>query len=111
MERKLLFGLLLLCMSSQIDALTKPSSIKFESNAYSGIVVAIHRDIPENLDLIERIKVGSKLTLSDSKGVKDGSDILLPRFARSPLFASDLRSRLGSYRMSSRQSLSTTHTI
>ena len=60
MERKLLFALLLIYLSIQIDALTKPSSIKFEFNAYSGIVVAIHRDIPENPDLIERIKVNSK---------------------------------------------------
>ena len=63
MKRYLSLGLLLICMSSQIDALTKPSSIKFESNAYTGIIVAIHRDIPESQELIDRIEVSSELTL------------------------------------------------
>lgn len=57
MAWNLVLGLVFVCFSSQIGALTKPSSIKLESNAYTGIVVAIHQDVSENQELIEKIKV------------------------------------------------------
>ena len=60
MAWNLVLGLVLIYFCSQIDALTKPSSIKFESNAYSGIVVAIHQDVPENQELIGKIQVSTK---------------------------------------------------
>ena len=48
---------ILLLGVGHVSSLTKPSSIKFIDNAYTGIVVAIHRDVPENQDLINIIKV------------------------------------------------------
>ncbi len=40
-----------------VSSLTKPTSIKLIDNAYTGIVVAIHRDVKEDQKLIEIIKV------------------------------------------------------
>ncbi len=40
-----------------VISLTKPTSIKIVNNAYTGIVVAIHRDVPEDQNLINIIKV------------------------------------------------------
>ncbi|XP_038061542.1 calcium-activated chloride channel regulator 1-like [Patiria miniata] len=47
---------ILLLVHSNVDALTRPSSIRLENNGYTGIVVAIHNNVPENDELIERIK-------------------------------------------------------
>lgn len=41
------------------SGLTKPSGVKLHSNEYTGIVVAIHPDEPENPAIIDIIKVGS----------------------------------------------------
>ena len=40
-----------------VSGLTKPTSIKLINNAYTGIVVAMHRDVPEDQKLIDVIKV------------------------------------------------------
>ena len=40
-----------------VSSLTKPTSIKLIDNAYTGIVVAIHRDVKEDQKLIKIIKV------------------------------------------------------
>ena len=46
-----------------VGALTKPSSIKLIDNAYTGVVVAIHRDVEEDPRLINVIKVSKSVLL------------------------------------------------
>ncbi|XP_022080609.1 epithelial chloride channel protein-like [Acanthaster planci] len=46
----------LLLVHPNVDALTRPSSIRLVNNGYTGIVVAIHSNVPESDELIERIK-------------------------------------------------------
>ena len=46
-----------------VSGLTKPTSIKLINNAYTGIVVAIHRDVPEDQKLIDVIKVRKSMTI------------------------------------------------
>ncbi|XP_022080622.1 calcium-activated chloride channel regulator family member 3-like [Acanthaster planci] len=46
----------LLLVHSNVDALTRPSSIRLKNNGYTGIVVAIHSSVAESDELIERIK-------------------------------------------------------
>ncbi|KAJ8023069.1 Calcium-activated chloride channel regulator 1 [Holothuria leucospilota] len=50
----ILLGLLLLI--EQCFALTKPTSIKLENNEYTGVLFAIHPDVPEDPQLIEEIQ-------------------------------------------------------
>ena len=59
MARITLLGITLVLVSGIgfVGALTKPSSIKLIDNAYTGVVVAIHRDVPEDQILIDVIKV------------------------------------------------------
>ena len=42
---------------SKVESLTKPTSVKLTDNAYTGVVVGIHRDVAESEDLIDAIKV------------------------------------------------------
>lgn len=46
----------LLCVLTIASAITRPSSIKFENNEYTGLVVGIHPDIPENEELLNEIQ-------------------------------------------------------
>ena len=38
-------------------SLTKPDRVSLRDNGYSGVVVAIHEDVPENEELVTEIKV------------------------------------------------------
>ena len=42
---------------SKVESLTKPTSVKLTNNAYTGVVVGIHRDVEESEELIDAIKV------------------------------------------------------
>lgn len=42
-------------------SLTKPDWVLLQDNGYSGVVVAIHDDVPENEELVTEIKVCIKL--------------------------------------------------
>ncbi|PIK45470.1 putative epithelial chloride channel protein-like [Apostichopus japonicus] len=48
--------LLLAMVAGQCLALTKPSSIKLIDNEYTGVLFAIHPDVPEDPQLIEELK-------------------------------------------------------
>ncbi|XP_072023459.1 calcium-activated chloride channel regulator 1-like [Amphiura filiformis] len=68
-----------------VSSLTKPSSIKLIDNAYTGVVVAIHRDVPENPELIDIIKKmfteGSEYlyTATRKRSYFDEVTILIPK--------------------------------
>ncbi|XP_071846823.1 calcium-activated chloride channel regulator 1-like [Apostichopus japonicus] len=51
-----LVSVILSLVTSPVTGLNKPSGVKLENNEYTGIVVAIHEDEPENLELIDAIK-------------------------------------------------------
>ncbi len=61
MASKRVFGIVTLVIlvfgARHVTSLTKPTSIKLTNNAYTGIVVAIHRDVPEDQKLLDIIKV------------------------------------------------------
>ncbi|XP_071830250.1 calcium-activated chloride channel regulator 1-like isoform X3 [Apostichopus japonicus] len=50
------FKLILSCLPVLCLAITRPSSIKLENNEYTGLVIGIHPDIPEDEQLITRIQ-------------------------------------------------------
>ena len=47
----------ILLVHSNVDALTRPSSIQFVNNSYTGVVVAINNQVAEDENLIKQIKV------------------------------------------------------
>ncbi|XP_071846825.1 calcium-activated chloride channel regulator 1-like [Apostichopus japonicus] len=51
-----LVSVILSLVTSPVTGSCKPSGVKLENNEYTGIVVAIHEDEQENLELIEIIK-------------------------------------------------------
>ncbi|XP_033644207.1 calcium-activated chloride channel regulator 1-like [Asterias rubens] len=46
----------ILLVHSNVDALTRPSSIQFVNNSYTGVVVAINNQVAEDENLIKQIK-------------------------------------------------------
>ncbi|XP_071846826.1 calcium-activated chloride channel regulator 1-like [Apostichopus japonicus] len=51
-----LVSVILSLVTSPVTGMCKTSGVKLENNEYTGIVVAIHEDEPENLELIDAIK-------------------------------------------------------
>ncbi len=88
MDSKHILGITVLVILAlgvgHVSSLTKPSSIKFINNSYTGIVVAIHRDVPENQNLITIIKVMILLVLKflkkERKGKKPEKGVVNPCF-------------------------------
>ena len=58
-----------LLVHSNVDALTRPSSIRLDNNSYTGVVVAINNQIAESDVLIQRIKVILEITPSKAIGL------------------------------------------